>query len=159
MAAVAAGAGEAGRGGSPLRALVVLVLLQGLFVQAFVGLTPRGPSAQHRRVPPRTWAAPADGDEPEGTAAPESAAPEPPAPAPTIPRPLPEPEHVTLWEYFFGKEGEFEEDLRSVGISRQRLLLNTGREYQALAVPTGRSRQAFACFVSDPGTDRVPYST
>ena len=29
-------------------------------------------------------------------------------------------------EYFFGKKGELEEDLRSIGISRNRVLLYTG---------------------------------
>ncbi|KAM3568615.1 hypothetical protein VYU27_009265 [Nannochloropsis oceanica] len=34
-------------------------------------------------------------------------------------------ETLTAREYFFGKEGEFDEDLAYLGISRQRLLLNT----------------------------------
>ncbi len=36
---------------------------------------------------------------------------------------------MTPLEYFFGKPGELEADLRSVGVSRQRFLGYTSREY------------------------------
>lgn len=41
---------------------------------------------------------------------------------------------MTTWEYFFGKPGELDEDLRSIGISRKRLVFNAGGKASLLCV-------------------------